>query len=326
MGVDAVRPLQLGSLLAQPASVTRGWLAVGEDWRRQEQAVPVSVVYGAAPGPTLYLQALSDGNELNGLAVCRRVLAALDPGALRGALVVVLVANPGAFAAGVAADPRDERKLNRCFPGRLDGSSSERLAYHLFHDLVRHCDLAIDLHQNGSTPMVPEVRVRTGRQGPRHAECLELALAFGLPQILDQQGPAGQLARCAPARGIPTIDPELGGNSGIDPRCVDLGVQGVWNVLVHYGLLSGRPVLPDRTFIARRLLPLLASAGGIVEFERELGGRVVAGELVATVTDIFGTQPTPIHAPADGLLWMQREQPLVARGDTVGALGIEDDD
>ncbi len=287
--------------------------------------MPFVIVHGARPGPTVYLQAVSDGDELNGLAVARQVTGELDPGELSGTVVCVLVANPGALAAGQAADPRDGRKLNRCFPGQADGTVTERLAYALFHELALRCDLAIDLHQNGSTPMVNEVRVRTGARGPKHADCLELALAFGARFVLDQQGPQGQLARAAPARGVPTIDPELGGNAGVDPRAVAVGVAGVRRVLHAYGLLPGRPEPVERPYIARRLVPVIAARGGVITYHVELGERLAAGQQIATVTDIFGRQPAAVTAPCDGVFWSHGRDPMVSLGDTVATIGARDD-
>ena len=323
MPVDGSEALELGPLTVPPGSTAAGWLPLSEDWTRRASGVPLAVIHGG-PGPILYLQAVSDGDELNGLAVVRRVWSELQPAALHGAVVLAMVANPEAFRAGTTCDPRDQRKLNRCFPGQPDGTPTERLAYVLFHELVLRADLVIDLHQNGHTPMIPEVRVRTGRRGPEHAACLELAVAFGLPHILDQQGPAGQLARAAPAAGIPTIDPELGGNPGIDPAMVELGYQGVQNVLRHHGMLAGEPRVAQ-PYIARALLSLHAPAGGLAEFTVALGDRVLAGQTVATITDVFGHRPVPVNAPSDGVFWSHRTEPLVERGVVLGTLGLSSD-
>ncbi|MBI2299208.1 MAG: succinylglutamate desuccinylase/aspartoacylase family protein [Armatimonadetes bacterium] len=325
MPVDGQRPLHLCGLSAEPGSRVQGWLPVGEDWARRPLSLPVALLCGAGPGPIVYLQAVSDGNELNGLAVCRRLLALLDPAELRGALVIVPVANPGAFRAGQMADPRDGLKLNRCFPGQAGGSVSERLAWFLFHELVLGCDLVVDLHQNGHTPMLPEVRVRIGRREPLHGECLELALAFGARHVLDQLGPCGQLARAAPAAGIPAIDPELGGNPGVDPAMVECGVAGVLNLLRARDMLDG-PTAGVTPFVARRLVSLFAGAGGLVEFAAELGRLVRGGEEVACVTDIFGGSPVPVLAPEDGVVWIRRAEPPVEPGDSIGALGVAEDD
>lgn len=325
MPTAAGQPVSLAGLTVAPGARAQGWLTVGEAWQRRPDEIPVAVVNGLEPGTIVYLQAVSDGDELNGLRVVQRLLAELDPAAMRGAVVAVPVANPGAFAARQACDPRDGRKLNRCFPGQSDGTVTERLAYVLFHELVLACDLVIDLHQNGPVPMVPEVRVRTGRGGPQHAACLELAMAFGLAHILDQRGPAGQLARAAPARGIPAIDPELGGNAGIDPACADLGLRGVRNILRHAGVLPGELATDGPPFIARGLLPILSPAGGVVDWQAPLGQRVRAGEPVARVLDAFGAEAATVPAPCDGVLWSRHPECGIARGQFLGTVGVRSD-
>lgn len=324
MPTDGVSDITLGPLVCPPGKRTDGWLPVGQTWRRRDEDIPITVVHGQEPGPILYLQAVSDGDELNGLAVARRVAAELRPDRLRGAVLVTLVANPGALAARQACDPRDHLKLNRCFPGQPDGSVTERLAHLLFHELVLHSDHVIDLHQNSAAAMIPEVRVRTGRRGPRHAESLELAIAFGLPHVLDQQGPPGQLARAAPAVGIPTIDPELGGGPGVEPAMVELGVRGVRNVLRHLGMIDGKPPI-NQPFIARRLTPVYAPVGGVIAFTARLGQPLRAGEPLGTISDLFGHDPVVVPAPADGVFWLQRSHPLVERGDSVAAIGVAAD-
>ena len=171
MPIDAVQPLRIAQVTSQPGTREHGWLPIGEDWRRRDEAVPWVLLHGSRPGPVVYVQAVSDGDELNGLAVARRLIAEIDPQRLSGAVLVVPVANPGAFAARQGSDPRDGRKLNRCFPGNAEGSVTERLAHALFAHLVLRSDLVIDLHQNGSIPMIPEVRVRTGRRGSTARSC-----------------------------------------------------------------------------------------------------------------------------------------------------------
>ncbi len=316
------QPLGLAGLTVAPGERAAGWLTIGESWQRRGEAVPVALVRGHEPGPIAYVQAVSDGDELNGLRVVQRLLVSLQPEQMSGAVVAVPVANPGAFAARQACDPRDGRKLNRCFPGQSDGTVTERLAHTLFHELVLACDLVVDLHQNGIVPMLPEVRVRTGRRGPQHTESLALAMAFGLAHILDQQGPSGQLARAAPARGIPAIDPELGGNPGIDATAVELGLRGVLRVLGHAGILPERPAPGEPPFVARGLLAILSPAGGVVDWQASLGQRVSAGEPVARVLDVYGERAVDVPAPSDGVLWSRHPESAVARGEALGALGL----
>src|SRR5262249_2245394 len=162
--------------------------------------------HGTRPGKVLYLQAVSDGDELNGLAVVREILRQVRAEQLSGAILAVPGLNLPAFYAPQAVSPLAGPKMNRCVPGSATRTASERIAHAVFEAAVSKADLCLDLHQGGVKPMIDEVRVRVARDHALHAACLELARVFGVGYILDQEGPSGQLARAAPDRGIPTID------------------------------------------------------------------------------------------------------------------------
>jgi uncharacterized protein len=285
--------------------------------------VPLAIMHGARPGKTLYLQAVSDGDELNGLAVIREVLRRVRLESLTGSIVAIPVLNLPAFYARQAYNPIDGQKLNRCFPGSATGTGSERIAHLVLETAVMKADLCLDLHQGGVKPMIDEVRVRVARNHPEHGACLELARVFGLGYILDQEGPPGQLARVAPDRGIPTVDPELGGCHGWDAASIAKGVRGVMNVLYRYGFLPGSPEIPDRQWVVEGFEPLRAGVGGVVEFAVELYERVERDQPLATITNLFGEPRDLLRAPRPGIVWLRSLYPTVAVGETVLTLGVE---
>jgi len=59
----------LGTASAAPGEIGTGQLRVGEARDGSAVNLPVAVISGARDGRTLYIQAVSDGNELNGLGV-----------------------------------------------------------------------------------------------------------------------------------------------------------------------------------------------------------------------------------------------------------------
>jgi predicted deacylase len=285
--------------------------------------VPLAVVHGARPGKLLYLQAVSDGDELNGLAVVREVLRHVKPEELSGALVAVPVLNLPAFYARSALSPIDGQKMNRCFPGSATGTATERIAHAVFDSAVVQADLCLDLHQGGVKPMIDEVRVRVAQDHTAHPACMELARVFGIGYILDQEGPSGQLARAAPDRGIPTVDPELGGCHGWDTASIRKGVRGVMNVLQQYGFLPGRPEIPERQWVVNGFEPIRAAAGGVIEFCTDLYEQVSPGQPLATITDLFGEMREVLRAPKAGIIWVRSLYPAVSAGETVLTLGVE---
>lgn len=315
-------PLKVANIVAGPGERAEGKLTVGRMADGTPVSIPVALLNGRQDGPTVYLQAASDGDELNGIAVLHELLRQIDPTELNGRLIIVPLVNFHAFHARRSHSPVDGKKMNRCFPGKPDGSSSERIAHALFENAVRQADYCVDLHQGGVKPMVDEVRVRVGRDHERHPACLELARVFGIGFILDQQGPQGQLARAAPDIGIPTIDPELGGCHGWAPSSVAKGLQGVMNILYYYGLLPGEPVIPRSQIVIADFESFISQKGGFVQYRAELGRQLDKGEPIAEITDVFGRTCEVIEATQPCILWSHRVYPMVASGEWVCSAGI----
>jgi hypothetical protein len=305
----------LGSATAAPGEMDTGRLEVGETRDGTAVGLPVAVVNGARSGKTLYVQAASDGDELNGVGVVNRVVPRLDPEELQGTILVVGIVNYHAFQVAEHRNPIDDTKMNRAYPGDEDGTSSERIAAATFEAATR-ADYVLDLHQGSTSRMLDEVRVRCGRHHRLHDECLELAKVFGCGYILDQKGPDGQLARAAPDDGVPTIDPELGGAIGWDEESIEKGVRGVFNVLRYYGFLDGEAE-QDRQYRATGFDQYGSPNGGLVTFEKDLGDRVRTGDTLFEVTDVFGTLKAQITADSDGIFWRRRRLPQVATGEYV---------
>ena len=313
----------LGSAQAGPGEMDTGRLNIGEGHDGSTVGLPVAVINGASTGKTLYIQAVSDGDELNGAGVVRRLVPQLDPRELSGTILIVGIANYFAFQANEHRNPVDDTKLNRTYPGDEQGTSTERVAAATF-DAASRADLVLDLHQGSTSRMIDEVRVRCGRRHRLHDECLELAKVFGCGHVLDQKGPDGQLARAAPDEGIPTVDPELGGAVGLDEESVQRGVEGVLNVLEYYGFLPGSVRTRSQTR-ASGFEQYGAPVGGLVDFKVELGQRVARNRTLFEVTDVFGETEATVSADSEGVFWRTRRLPQVATGEYVCSVGTDVD-
>lgn len=311
----------LGTASAAPGEIDTGRLPVGETRDGSQFGLPVAVINGANEGKTLYIQAVSDGDELNGLGVVNRVVPQLAPEELSGTILVTGLVNYHAFQVAEHRNPVDDTKMNRTYPGNESGTSSERIAAATYEAATR-ADLILDLHQGSTSRMINEARVRCGKRHRLHDDCLELAKVFDCGYVLDQKGPEGQLARAAPDDGIPTIDPELGGCVGWDEESVEYGVNGVFNVLKHYDFLDEEAELTSQVK-ATGFDRYGAPSGGLVTFETDLGEEVAPGDTLFVITDVFGKLKAEITADRSGIFWRSRRLPQVATGEYVCSIGTD---
>src|SRR5260370_19383520 len=154
--------------------------------------IPITTVNGAAPGPTLALIAGNHGYEYPPILALQKLRTLIDPAKLKGSIIMVHVANmPSFLGRTVYFSPVDGKNLNRVYPGRKDGTVSERIADAITTEVIEKADYVLDLHcGNGNEWLRPYVyQTVTGNQDLDQATA-RLALAFVIDHIvLDRSRP-----------------------------------------------------------------------------------------------------------------------------------------
>ncbi|MFC7478177.1 succinylglutamate desuccinylase/aspartoacylase family protein, partial [Dankookia sp. GCM10030260] len=146
---------------------------------------------------------------------------------------------------------------------------------------------AIDFHTGTTGFEVTAFNI--GEMGvPAVRTMLEL---YPVGQIFDNPVYPGVLHNAFMEAGIPSFTPEIGAARALDPEMIALFVEGTMNVLKHHGILAGpmgRTAKDVRVYIGNSAFPILATAGGIVEFLVKLNDRVEVGQKVAIQRNSFG--------------------------------------
>jgi predicted deacylase len=241
--------------------------------------IPFHRLVGSERGPALGLVALLHGDETPGAEIVRRVLAAVDPGLLRGSIVAVPAAHLSAFEAGSRNSPVDALDLNRNFPGSPDGWATEQLAHVLSSRLFDEVEMIVDIHSADPFSVVDYVYL------VEEARELGLALGCRLNFVAARPHPGGLLG-AARSRGIPAVILELGGGRVAEEGFVSKGVHSILNVLVQYGMLPGERSRSPEPIVFHSLATIRPHSGGILHprlgFER-LGSRIAGEELLGEI-------------------------------------------
>jgi uncharacterized protein len=283
-------------------------------------SIPVRVVRGSKPGPTVCLIAVVHGDELNGLGILRELVFERELKLEQGSVVVIPVAN----ASGLEHHSRympDRRDLNRSFPGSPGGSQASRLAHLLFNRIIRHCDYGLDFH----TAAVRRTNYPNVRGDLTNPDVAAMARAFGCELIVNNRGAEGSLRRTSVDRGIPMIILEAGEVWKMEPGVVELGVRGAENVLKMFRMLPGPIQSPSFQTEIHRTLWVRAEWGGILKFHVLPGEMVKEGQCLATNMSIFGVQQNRLISPADGIVLGMSTMPAVKPGEPVFHLAIPSD-
>ena len=280
--------------------------------------VPVKVIIGSRHRPRLVTIAGVHGDEPEGMLALLDFAEQCDPARLHGAIVLVPVANPPAFAAHQRRSPLDGLDLNRTFPGDPDGTPSERLAYRLVQDIVTGADFVFTLHSWYATGIVvPYVEVPSdGDEVSRRSR--EAAEAAGFTRIREGGWQRGVLGHTAVDRGIPVMEAEIGGHGVSTPENRGAYIDRLTRLLQHLGILDGQPPRNPTVEVFTRGL-LYAPTGGMLRLHVHEGDNVDAGAILATITNLHGERLAEMRASQAGLVAAVRQFVSVNPGDLVFA-------
>ncbi len=98
----------------------------------------------------LLVNGATHGDEYEGPTLLRTWAERWRPRRLAGTVVFVPVLNEAAFFAGQRCAPVDGANLARVFPGKANGSPTERLAHLFDTQLLAQCTHYADLHSAGA--------------------------------------------------------------------------------------------------------------------------------------------------------------------------------
>ncbi|HTS31679.1 MAG TPA: M14 family metallopeptidase [Bryobacteraceae bacterium] len=292
--------------------------------------IPVTTIHGAGPGPVLALVAGNHGYEYPPILALQQLKSLLDPAELAGTIILVHVANvPSFLGRTVYFSPVDGKNLNRVYPGRQDGTVSERIAYAITHEVIEQADYVLDLHcGDGNEWLRPYVyQTITGNEGMDRANA-RLALAFGIDHILVDRGrptdPARSLycSTTAITRGKPAITVESGYLGTCDPQSVNQILAGIQGVLYHLGMVAAGPEpLADPVYLDPSEV-VVSPETGILYAQVERDQTVAKGTVLAIITDFFGNRIAEVVSPLDGLVLYVVATPPITKGQPVACVGV----
>lgn len=284
--------------------------------------LPIHVLHGLRPGPTMFLSAAIHGDELNGVEIIRRVLRTLQPGNISGTLLCVPVVNAFGFIGRSRYLP-DRRDLNRSFPGSPAGSLAGRLAHLFLKEVVKRSQLGIDLHTAAIHRVnLPQIRC----QHVNNPRLRELGEAFGAEVVLESPERSGSLRKAARESGVDVLVYEGGEGLRFDEFAIKAGVDGIARVMLKVGMLDlpdggdgpGDPATPQRTpMLANASKWVRAPEGGVLRTTKRIGDAVGQGEVIGWVANPYDDTSVEVRSPRRGIIIGRTTLPILNMGDAL---------
>lgn len=291
--------------------------------------IPITVVKNGA-GPTALVTGANHGDEYEGPLALVGLAATLQAKDVNGRVIMIPFMNMPAFVAGKRTSPIDAGNMNRAFPGRPDGTITEKIADYFQRYLLPMADVVLDFHSGGSTlDFLPFAASHVLNDKAQEARCRAARDAFNAPfsvQMLEIDS-VGMYDDAAESLGKTFVTTEIGGGGRSTPESVAIARKGLRNVLIHAGIMKGTLEQTPTCHLSQTDPACFhfSPTSGLVEFNKSLGNSAVKGDLLACIwsVDQTGLPPLEVHAKTHGLLVTCHAKGLIQTGDCLAVLAQE---
>ena len=296
--------------------------------------MPVGVVKGQEPGPTLMVTGGLYPTEYCGVEAASRLYQLIKPGDLKGRFITVPVVNMPVFRFRTrwlnlrsSITPFDGLNINRAFPGDPNGTPTGAVAHALFR-LIREADYHVDF-RGGDLPeshLDHTIYLRIGE--PIDETCGTLAKVFGLEYVLPGTPDIGHvspgtLINEAVNAGVASIISEAGLGYRTQPleEYIMAHVDGTLNCMKHFGMMEGEVSRPrEQRFLDMEWQGVSAPVAGVFTALADHNDILQEGHLIGRITDLDGSTLAEVHSPVDGIVHTLYVRRVVYPGDRLFTL------
>ena len=317
------KTFRLNNIEVQPGQRWCGYLELGGGKFR----LPAAVLHGEQPGRTMLITAGVHSGEYVGIQAAIELSQKLKIEKVMGTVIIVKVMNRTAFEKrGGSLGYADQKDLNRVFPGKEDGTETERLAWTAAKELLPAADYYIDLHSGDDYEQLTPYVYYAGRAEKEvSAMSRRMAEQVDVPYMVKSDVASGGAYNYAASQGIPSILIERGGMGGWNNEEVRSTRRDVRNILCHLGMYQGQK--DYRNYYPLEVTDVCyqdASQDGLWYPCRKPGDMIHRGEKLGEVRDYQGNIKEISIAEFGGVILYQTgslqvmgDSPMIAYGKVV---------
>lgn len=272
--------------------------------------MPIKVIHGKNKGPVLVVYSGLKGTELNGLEIANRLVKGIDASKLSGTIIAIPVMNVYGLTHYPAILPSGS-DLAKCFPGDEKGSFGERITKIVTDEILKKADYCIELQTGGiNHNILPQVYCNIEKKSAR-----AIAKLFRTPVITNMPENENNLWQTAEELHIQLFVYQAGEAMRFDQNVIQLGVDGIRNVMKSLDMLVKEPVSEITPIFSREEDWIVSHKGGILNTDVSLGQMIEKGETIGNISDPFGADVSEyIKAPRKGIVVGLNTSPLIQEG------------
>lgn len=293
--------------------------------------IPVTVYHGLKPGPVLGITAGVHGLEYAPIMAAQALSREINPTQMSGTVILVHLANvPGFLNRTLTLNPYDGKNLNRVFPGKADGTSTEQIAWIISDQIIARCHYFVDVHAgDANNDLRPYAGYYNYFNQPEVSEkARQMALALGYDFVI-QFGNEASLkeasmycSREATKRNIPAVDIECGRMGIVEEKPVLQIQEALKSLMRHLKIIEGQSNTVLHPVIVGQRTSVESQHAGFFYSNISSGNYVKKGMNLGYITDLFGQKIVDVTCPVDGVVLYKTFNPPCKKAIIYLTLGI----
>ena len=294
---------------------------------KEDHQLPICIINGKEKGAVFTIVAGIHGYEYPPIIALQEILNEINPQKLCGTLIILPIANIGAFYQRTPfLHPEDKKNLNKTFPGSPSGSISEQIANYITQNIIPNTDIFIDLHGgDANEDLVPFVcfynnpkNLENTQKARQLSEISGLPMIVSYPYTISNEEPALYAFKQAVQLGKVSISLEAGKLGNLQSDDITILKNAIYNILDFSKMyLTEQKTKQKEQKLFTQHIYISSPKKGIFYSKLKAGDFVRKGENLGYITDIFGKKLTNITTPTQGIILYKVSTPPINEGETL---------
>ena len=294
---------------------------------KEDHQLPICIINGKEKGAVFTIVAGIHGYEYPPIIALQEILNEINPQKLCGTLIILPIANIGAFYQRTPfLHPEDKKNLNKTFPGSPSGSISEQIANYITQNIIPNTDIFIDLHGgDANEDLVPFVcfydnpkNLENTQKARQLSEISGLPMIVSYPYTISNEEPALYAFKQAVQLGKVSISIEAGKLGNLQSDNITILKNAIYNILdISKVYFTEQKTKQKEQKLFTQQIYISSPKKGIFYSKLKAGDFVRKGENLGYITDIFGRKLTNITTPNQGIILYKVSTPPINEGETL---------
>jgi len=276
--------------------------------------IPVAEISSGKSGKALLITAGMDGDENSGIEAAYKLIEEFKEGGFRGNLTVIPIVNTPGVEINQSYNPLDNEFPKDIYPGKEDGSPSERLIHWLDINYVSSSDIWLDLHGGAHDEMLePSVLVYETKNEKINELLCKVISSVNIPKIVFHKTGFWTKIDLLAKKDIAYVITEVGCSGDRSNKWLAKHVELAKCIMGTLGMIEERIERKQKPRIYRKRVKLKAGGSGLWFPQKTVF--IKKGQILGKLISLEGKEIEVIQAKEDGEFLWGKESLFCKRGD-----------